>query len=831
VDSAVPGSELLNKCLRQLAEAERSLASVREGINLAVKEASEAARSAAASGATAKEAHVQKAPSTPPASAAPADDTLLQVDAIAQQEDAIHKLLVDNMSSKERVMEQGVLRSDVKKYLRRELREADACMQLPIAILLFVFFTAAVFVHDRVETLHAVDKSITWDIEENANFAFSGIYPYENGRMGHKNLMDVNSLADFWSWLDLGIVPIFWPEGWDISETRANVYAKCVAPNETLDTWGFPSASIANLNLTADYPGSCPENDSPEKPEEFFGGTPTYLFYNTIIGGMRMRQEYTDPAECPGHDADLTRAVHNGECVPYLGYWLMPEVANALQTDESKTNHPKAQDVYLLSGLSQKLIRSQLRALENSLWLNPRTAKVELQYTTYNPHLDLFTSTFVLMFVNRGGHIHKIIEPVSVWVHPYFSYWNYILDFAFCALVMKVFIDESREIFKHMKQLGVVRGVVVYMNWVNFVDWVNIVFSFVIVGYWIQHLTMLNELQGFLKTARHDQIGSWATPQEYKDFFKLSHDIVQSQRSFRNMLSLYPFVIVLRFFKAFNAQPRLAMVTKTLQTASTEIIHFGVVFGIVFLIYTISGMILFGQEMLEFANLGRAWITVFRCLLGDFDWEAMTSVGRPQAGVWFVTFMVLVNLIMLNMLLAIVMDVYTEVKGSVGSDAPTLLAQLYEIFFRLKEVRAKRQIHLQDVLMILDPTSLDCSDDDDTEEDEMFSIQSFKTLVPGLSDWQAESILVEADEAASGEKQHAMSVTDMTLMVRVIDERVMALYERLMRWRFPELEQKVGELAESLVPKVPQEPTPMGLNEVAGSPGQKPSSYMQVRVP
>ena len=33
------------------------------------------------------------------------------------------------------------------------------------------------------------------------------------------------------------------------------------------------------------------------------------------------------------------------------------------------------------------------------------------------------------------------------------------------------------------------------------------------------------------------------------------------------------------------------------------------------------------------------------------------------------------NLIMLNMLLAIIMDVYTEVKGGIGSDAETLGSQ------------------------------------------------------------------------------------------------------------------------------------------------------------
>merc|ERR1719230_1036419 len=100
-------------------------------------------------------------------------------------------------------------------------------------------------------------------------------------------------------------------------------------------------------------------------------------------------------------------------------------------------------------------------------------------------------------------------------------------------------------------------------------------------------------------------------------------------------MALYPFVTVARFFKAFSAQARLAAVTKTLQNASTDIVHFGIVFGTVFSVYTVSAMILFGQELNEFANLGRALNTVFRCLLGDFDWDEMNDVGRLEAGIWF----------------------------------------------------------------------------------------------------------------------------------------------------------------------------------------------------
>merc|ERR1719158_781706 len=105
-------------------------------------------------------------------------------------------------------------------------------------------------------------------------------------------------------------------------------------------------------------------------------------------------------------------------------------------------------------------------------------------------------------------------------------------------------------------------------------------------------------------------------------------------------------------------------------------------------------MILWGQEQDDFTNFGRASNAVFRIMLGDYDWDELTRVGRQQAGLWFWAFTWLVNLIMLNMLLAIVMDVYAEVKGQISKDAETMWSQASEIATRWWDVRRGRQVSL-----------------------------------------------------------------------------------------------------------------------------------------
>merc|ERR1719478_2132982 len=110
-------------------------------------------------------------------------------------------------------MEYGVPRNVLKQCIEREVEESQACWGLPFTLLLVVSYAMVALTHDNAKLLRAVEESMDHDIIENANFAFTGQY------MGHKGIEDVNSIADFWSWVANGLVPLLfvqsksWHEG------------------------------------------------------------------------------------------------------------------------------------------------------------------------------------------------------------------------------------------------------------------------------------------------------------------------------------------------------------------------------------------------------------------------------------------------------------------------------------------------------------------------------------------------------------------------------------------------------------------------------------------
>merc|ERR1719238_20968 len=118
-------------------------------------------------------------------------------------------------------------------------------MNIPVLALLFVSFVSMVILRTQPSIIHAAQTSIQFDLNENANFAWAGLVPFEAGRFGFKTLFDVNTVADFWSWATMGLVPLLFPETWDVNEVRNNVLAACEFAAAPIAGWGFNTSNVS----------------------------------------------------------------------------------------------------------------------------------------------------------------------------------------------------------------------------------------------------------------------------------------------------------------------------------------------------------------------------------------------------------------------------------------------------------------------------------------------------------------------------------------------------------------------------------------------------------
>lgn len=160
---------------------------------------------------------------------------------------------------------------------------------------------------------------------------------------------------------------------------------------------------------------------------------------------------------------------------------------------------------------------------------------------------------------------------------------------------------------------------------------------------------------------------------------------------------MYPMLTIIRLFEAFSSQPRLATFTKALSLASVTLSHFLLVSCSVFFTYAIVAVVLFGRELDDFTTGFRSIFACFRTLMTIFDWEELQRIGHYEAGFWLATFLVILCGFMLNLLTAILVDAYTEVKATVDQK-DTIFTEALQMLFRFRGRYRGELIPLERVL-------------------------------------------------------------------------------------------------------------------------------------
>ncbi|TYZ67093.1 hypothetical protein PybrP1_004778, partial [[Pythium] brassicae (nom. inval.)] len=107
---------------------------------------------------------------------------------------------------------------------------------------------------------------------------------------------------------------------------------------------------------------------------------------------------------------------------------------------------------------------------------------------------------------------------------------------------------------------------------------------------------------------------------------------------------------------SFHAHPTLSVLTRTIACALRKFGSVFVVFVVVFVTFSASGTVLFGDRAESFSSFGKSLETCINMLFGSFDYSAIQDMYIPAPMLFYWAFMIIVSLVLLNMMLAIVLD-------------------------------------------------------------------------------------------------------------------------------------------------------------------------------
>jgi len=421
-----------------------------------------------------------------------------------------------------------------------------------------------------------------------------------------------------------------------------------------------------------------------KKSKEPFGIDPVFLststLYNDAIAGL-VRNYY--PNE--------TTKLLNSKGLPY-GFFV-DQTSGLGSAPDYKDDFP----IYFDIDFSQQKALQMLQYIRDGFYLDKQTKVLSVRMLTYNPMFDMYTYIRIEWKFQDGGLIRMRYQIQSIDIYKYgtgtshqafdngndgMNHFRTVLEVFLWLFALYYFAVELQEMYT----LGLKLYFESIWNWLDLANfWVQLGAQVI----WLHNSLVL--LPNYKHTARWDVHPNPSRPARMMELNQTFAKVLSAFDTFGDAISNIDFFIllnsvsvllmILRVLKILHFQPRMGLVTRTIQRAFVDLAHFTFLFFFVTTGYAIVGHLTFGSEIYEFSNVGLAFETCMHFLLGELhvkdDLDHLSNKGTVSLFFW--SFILIVFFILINVLLAIIVDAYVEVKES-ATGSSTMLQDVWEIF-------------------------------------------------------------------------------------------------------------------------------------------------------
>ncbi|CAK8985407.1 [F-actin]-monooxygenase MICAL2 (Molecule interacting with CasL protein 2) (MICAL-2) (mMical2) [Durusdinium trenchii] len=357
---------------------------------------------------------------------------------------------------------------------------------------------------------------------------------------------------------------------------------------------------------------------------------------------------------------------------------------------------PQREDNYVIAiypNTPLALIHDHLQYVKAKEWLDAKSKLVNIRALLINaevgrPRLQMFS--FHIAF-SRGGGLFTYVRMNTIFLKSFANVASIVVDILFATHLFGILLMElyrlgravgRREARRHLKKGWTILQALTIIGGVA-----------VIVGYCWEFMLRDDVRTAYESVAAHQVQDMPAdTNNDGLALIEKADNMNEYMGNFRIVTGLYCLLCMVRFFTSFSAQPRLAVVTTTLEVSAFDIVHFLVVLAPTWLAYALAGCFIFGRRMEEFATLDASIGYCFKLMIeGEYDWPYYAEENYFTTMFWMWTFMVLLNVIMLNLVLAIILDVYGSIRRETGKSETawlTLWRMLLQLYRRRVWVRS-----------------------------------------------------------------------------------------------------------------------------------------------
>ncbi|XP_063697771.1 polycystin-2-like protein 1 [Culicoides brevitarsis] len=381
---------------------------------------------------------------------------------------------------------------------------------------------------------------------------------------------------------------------------------------------------------------------------------------NKLLGPPRIVQVRVTNETC--HVPDLFKN-HFRECFGYFddgntdhksfGYknssaWNYHGNKNNAYIDGEFGFYPTSSFVQVLT-LDHDTNKEIIDELYRGNWIDRATRAVFIEFSMYNANLDMLCFVQLVTKIPTGMlvttsnvqslHLLNLSDNYDIFL---LCLEIILIPFTICYTV-----EEFCEMYRH--RLAYCKKL-----W-NLIDLTIAATLYVGMAFVVYRETFIGE-----KLERHVN-----APREFVNF----ETFAQRQKQFKNLVGVCLFLAWIKSLKYLSFNKTMMQFSTTLARCSRDLFGFGLMFGIVFVAYAQLGYIAFGNELEDFHTFLAAIFTLFRTILGEFDYLEIEQANHILGPIYFMSYIFFVFFVLLNMFLAIINDTYSDIKNEIQQDS------------------------------------------------------------------------------------------------------------------------------------------------------------------
>ena len=281
---------------------------------------------------------------------------------------------------------------------------------------------------------------------------------------------------------------------------------------------------------------------------------------------------------------------------------------------------------------------SKFSDLQGSDWIDRNTAALFVEFTLYNPNVNLIS---VVIMVFEFSNVGNILPQYQIFTAKLYSYQNGLEIFsAVCEgfFVIYVIYFTCHEV----KKFRVLRRMEYFADTWNYVEVIIIALSYSAIGLFFQRLVSMSSIMEEYRHTKQTKFISF--------YSAVIWDFI-----FTYVMAFLAVFVILKVFKMFTFNPRTSLLTDTLQFARKPLASFLLVVAIAAVAFGHCGLLLFGSHLLDYSDFLTTLLTLYNFTLGVSDYVGLGSANPVLGPAFFFLFCFTIHYILLVIFVSILM--------------------------------------------------------------------------------------------------------------------------------------------------------------------------------